>query len=223
MLHWGDPCRGRNPKRRKRNDASVETSDESADGEQEEEQEEEEEEEEMAGVPKAKRKRGPGKGGRSKELKRKRSKVRQGRRSYMLHGWEKLALYAEGATEKDNTRAKLQLKNIEGAMSHTPSRQGVTHPCCRGAIRLGCSYHQERRDQQMQHRGALAPPHPLPPPSPGAPHSLTHRTSMSSTIGTTNMANGSFGAACLTQTGLKRMWSCNVEKTRSRCAHATQD
>ena len=187
----------------------------------------------MEGVPKAKRKRGhgkrgPGKGGRSKELKRKRSKVREGRRSYMLHGWEKLDVYAEGTTEKDNTRAKLQLKNIEGAMSHTPSRQGVTHPCCRGAIRLGCSYHQERRDQQMQHRGALAPPHPLPPPSPGAPHSITHRTSMSSTIGTTNIPNGSFGAACLTQTGprLKRtpkMWSCNVEKTRSRCAHATQD
>ena len=149
-------------------------------------------------------------------------KMANGKKSYLTHGWARLDLVAEGA-EKDNKLAKQQLANTEGAMSHTPSRQGVTHPCCRGAIRLGCSYHQERRDQQMQHRGALAPPHPLPPPSPGAPHSLTHRTSMSSTIGTTNMANGSFGAACLTQTGLKRMWSCNVEKTRSRCAHATQD
>ena len=149
--------------------------------------------------------------------------VANGKKSYLIHGWTRLDLVAEGA-EKDNKLAKKQLANIEGAMSHTPSRQGVTHPCCRGAIRLGCSYHQERRDQQMQHRGALAPPHPLPPPSPGAPHSLTHRTSLSSTIGTTNMANGSFGAACLTQTGLlTRMWSCNVEKTRSRCAHATQD
>ena len=149
-------------------------------------------------------------------------KMANGKKSYLTHGWTRLDLVAEGA-EKDNKLAKQQLANTEGAMSHTPSRQGVTHPCCRGATRLGCSYHQERRDQQMQHRGALAPPHPLPPPSPGAPHSLTHRTSLSSTIGTTNMANGSFGAACLTQTGLKRMWSCNVEKTRSRCAHATQD
>jgi hypothetical protein len=155
-------------------------------------------------------------------------KMANGKKSYLTHGWTRLDLVAEGA-EKDNKLAKQQLANTEGAMSHTPSRQGVTHPCCRGATRLGCSYHQVWRDQQMHHhQGALATPHPLPPPSPGAAHPLTQDQHVKYDWDNEQSQFGSFGAACLAQTGLRlkrapMMWSCNMEKTRSRCAHATQD